>query len=418
VFQAFVWAETVGSNNNHGDGTNKKGSFAIYADGGETGDEWTLTPRKHSAGARTLPSLASMHKTDGSVATRNSFSVLYDDLGHQETQRPLKDVTNKQGQQDCSKCKRKICERCNKCTYHCKCQVPTKTPVPKRSAYSKACVTLSSHLLVENQYDSGQDVSGDEPTGDESSVSWDSCSIDFVPESECAADEETNKKDPFPIKNFNTLMEAFGISYNRYKNLPGVKTRCSTDVKQQLLDDKHGGRKITAMVNVLIDITKAAAEIILPGDSLFLLEQVFHRIGTKYGGDTDSKRVATMETMMKSLFSICENMPRHTKAFQTARAIVVTSGSQANLNKSFGSNNEPPRFGRTARRTAIADYKMIEAGSDPTRKKRSCLRIPQETLEDALMDIFSEKNVGIIAWGTKQVPIPGKFDRGRTFFFY
>jgi hypothetical protein len=62
-------------------------------------------------------------------------------------------------------------------------------------------------------------------------------------------------------------------------------------VKQQLLDDKHGKQKIAAMVNVLINIAKAATEIILPGDSLFLLEQVFHWNGTKYCGDTDSKRV-------------------------------------------------------------------------------------------------------------------------------
>jgi hypothetical protein len=86
-------------------------------------------------------------------------------------------------------------------------------------------------------------------------------------------------------------MEAFDISYNWFKYLPGVKTWCSTDVKQQLLDDKHGKQKIAAMVNVLINIAKAATEIILPGDSLFLLEQVFHWIGTKYCGDTNSKRV-------------------------------------------------------------------------------------------------------------------------------
>jgi hypothetical protein len=75
-------------------------------------------------------------------------------------------LTNKD-KQGCSKCKQTICERCNKCTYHCKCQLPVKTPVPKQSANSKASDTLSSHLLVKNQYDSGWDVSGNEPNGDE-----------------------------------------------------------------------------------------------------------------------------------------------------------------------------------------------------------------------------------------------------------
>jgi hypothetical protein len=56
-------------------------SFAIYADGRETGNGWMLMLRKHLARAQMLPSLASMHKTDDSLATHNFFSILYDDLG-------------------------------------------------------------------------------------------------------------------------------------------------------------------------------------------------------------------------------------------------------------------------------------------------------------------------------------------------
>jgi hypothetical protein len=102
------------------------------------------------------------------------------------------------------------------------------------------------------------------------------------------------------------------------------------------------------MVNVLLDVVVPASSLILFGDPQFLIEQACDR------GDATNKRVSTMESMTQNLFSICKNMPRNTKALQIARAIVVASGSQNNLDRSFADseNIDPPRFGRTARGTA------------------------------------------------------------------
>jgi hypothetical protein len=82
-----------------------------------------------------------------------------------------------------------------------------------------------------------------------------------------------------------------------------------------LLDDKHGNQKISAMVNVLLDVVVAASSLILPGDPHFLIEQACDRLATKFCGGATNKRVSTMESMTQNLFSICKNMPRNTKGF-------------------------------------------------------------------------------------------------------
>jgi hypothetical protein len=42
---------------------------------------------------------------------------------------------------------------------------------------------------------------------------------------------EDNESSSFPIENFGALMDAFGIEYNRYKNVPAVMTWTSLDAK-------------------------------------------------------------------------------------------------------------------------------------------------------------------------------------------
>jgi hypothetical protein len=126
---------------------------------------------------------------------------------------------------------------------------------------------------------------------------------------------EDNKRTSFSTENFGALMDAFGIEYNRYKNVPAVKTRTSPDTKQMLLDDKHGNRKISAMVNVLLDVVVAASSLILPGDPQFLIEQACDRLATKFCGDATNKRVSTMESMTQILFSICKKHAENYKGF-------------------------------------------------------------------------------------------------------
>ena len=178
---------------------------------------------------------------------------------------------------------------------------------------------------------------------------------------------EDNERTSFSTENFGALMDAFGIEYNRYKNVPAVKTRTNPDAKQMLLDDRHhGNQKISVIVNVLLDVVVAASSLILPGDPQFLIEQACDRVATKFCGDAMNKRVSTMEFMTQNLFLICKNMPRNTKAFQIAHAIVMASGSQNNLDQSFANseNIDPPRFSHTAQGTT-KDFKAIENGSDP-----------------------------------------------------
>lgn len=124
---------------------------------------------------------------------------------------------------------------------------------------------------------------------------------------------EDNESSSFPIENFGALMDAFGIEYNHYKNVPAVKTRTNPDAKQMLLDDRHhGNQKISVILNVLLDVVVAASSLILPGDPQFLIEQACDSLATKFCGDATNKRVSTMESMTQNLFLICKNMPRNT----------------------------------------------------------------------------------------------------------
>jgi hypothetical protein len=208
------------------------------------------------------------------------------------------------------------------------------------------------------------------------------------------------------IETLQQLKDGFGIDYNRSKNLPSEKTRLDPNAKQILQGDVHGGRKVAAMVNLVLDVLKVVAEIILPGDPTFLLEVLSKQLGVMYTGDTNDKRVKTMEKIMQSLFLVCEKAPRQSKAFQTVRAVIVASGSQVNLENCFGDLG-PPQFGSTARKTGKADYDSIKEGMDPTRKTRSHARVPNHVIEEAVMCMLSRPHVGALSYRTRPVKVPG-----------
>lgn len=213
----------------------------------------------------------------------------------------------------------------------------------------------------------------------------------------------------YPISSLSQLYEAFDVSSSRQKNLLGEKNRHDEAVKDLLLSHYNGKRKIADMSNILIDITEKAAQLILPGNPGFLLEQASERLAEKHSGSSTRKQIQAMEKITASVFQVCNEMPHHTMAYRTSRAILASSVSANCLRTVLGSflGCAPPRLGRKAIKSGKVDRKTIKQGSDPKKCNRSLLRIDETVLKDALQFMLAPTNVGRIGWGDIVKPIPG-----------
>lgn len=209
------------------------------------------------------------------------------------------------------------------------------------------------------------------------------------------------------ITTFEQLVEAFGIDYNRHKNMPSIKTRFDTKAGEILEDDPNGKRKVAAMVNVLVDVVEVASAAILPGNPDYLVEQALEQLDSNHCSGKRKAERETSEKIVQSLINLCRHMPHSSKGFQVSRAVLVSSGSQKNM-QSVYSHLQPPKLGRVARSTARADFeRMTKDGLDPTRKRRSVKKVKDDIVEEAVKDILSPSNVGCIAWSTRELSVPG-----------
>jgi hypothetical protein len=324
------------------------------------------------------------------------------------------------------------------CTFHCCCRprsrrknigdaavveptrpVAPKTPLPKRKNYETVRKLISQQAAVlstPEKYSSARNYNENDdriatlicPTDcDEISSTFDGIGDDLDDLDDL---DDYIAADCPEVETFAQLMLAFPIEFNRRKNFPNkISLRQDPEVDKKLKDDPNGERKLATMVNVLLEIAERAARIILPGKPNFLLEKFREKVDGKYGaGSIKRRREETSAKVMGMLFDTCNNMPRHTMAFRTARAIVVQSGSQKNLDECFADFATRPRFGKTARTSASKDMTtiMVEM-EDPTKTKRSVARVSDTIVGDAVLDILSARNVGVLSWGSTEIPIPG-----------
>jgi hypothetical protein len=114
---------------------------------------------------------------------------------------------------------------------------------------------------------------------------------------------------------------------------------------------------------------------------------------------------------MRNTFLLCENMPKHTMGYRVLRAVLVESFSEKKLGD-FNRSTDPPKFGCDARSRGLNDFnQMFFEHSDPMKKKRTLHLTSDETVERAVEDILSPANVGVLAWGTIILEIPGTRNR-------
>jgi hypothetical protein len=327
---------------------------------------------------------------------------------------PLQDITNKKSR-ECTSCKRSYCS-CGSglCSFHCTCQeklnekpsVLTKTPTEKRSNY------LAVNAAVTKFAKADLEPIAHTPTFRNLLQVFDETQqLDDLPDMQLNNNQSDSSIPVVPIATFEELLRSFGVDSKIRKNFPAEKMRCNTDAASLIKAKKNSTNSIPAMVSVLLQVTEVAAALILPGDPAFLLQHFGKKLSQKYGFSSgDGDRSEGMEKSVHNLFDLCKRMPKHTMGYRVCRAVVVESFSESKLRRCFESMDvvAPPKFGRDARSRGLKDFDhMFLECSDPQKKKRTLQVISDETIERAVADILSSGNVGILAWGTVRLGIPG-----------
>ena len=325
---------------------------------------------------------------------------------------PLQDITNK-APRDCRRCKRLYCS-CGSglCILHCICgeksneqpSILTKTPTEKRSNYiaARAAITKSAKADLEP-------ITPTPPTPtirnlfqvlDENELLRD------VPNIQLNDSQSISMIDS--VETFEQLLGSFGIDSKIRKNFPAEKTRCNANAASKINAKKNATQSIAAIVLVLLQVAEAAATLILPGDPAFLMQHFGQKLSRKYGYSSgDGAQSDGSEKVVHNLFGLCKRMQKHSIGYRVCRAVVVESLSETTLLRCF-EYMDVPKFGRDARSRGLRDFShMFLECSDPQKKKRTIQATSDNTIERAVEDILSSENVGILAWGTIRLGIPG-----------
>lgn len=298
-----------------------------------------------------------------------------------------------------------MCESCNRCELHCACltTIEPSRQTQKREGHSRTVEKIAAASI---------EIYEDLDEGDVEAIEVVNLSDDLD------ADEQTHvvtcneqahivagDGNYTAISNFQELTGVFGIPYNRRKNMLAESKRSRDDVAALLRADKYGERKVSDIVNVMMDVMEHTASIILPGDPGFLLEEACERMAEKHAWGTSSDRKAE-RAVTASVFSLMRAAPPHTMAYRTTRAIVASSVPASCIETSLSDFN-PPHLGRRAIKSGKADRATIEKGSDPLKCVRSLARLDIDVIHVCLSQMLSPSNVGAISWGEVERKVPG-----------
>jgi hypothetical protein len=269
-----------------------------------------------------------------------------------------------------------------KCIRHCKCRInrtskkerteaPPQKPKTYRSNHDEVLGKLQSLSIQEKIVD--KDVS----------------------------EEETKKRESKAGKLEGLLSFLDLTPTAKLHNMPSKKLR----------DNRSGlsfmsERGVSTLTNVFADIIGAVATILHPGDpdalAVLLLDKI--KAGVK------SKKQEAAESLVANTFQLCCTLPQHITSYRVLRAVLVGSIKPAVM-ASFDMDPKP-HFGRKAKASGHRDFEtMVSNNKDPIKKKRTLARISDSVLEGAVSDILSNKNVGLLSWGTITVKIPGEFGK-------
>jgi hypothetical protein len=328
----------------------------------------------------------------------------------------LQDVTNKTSRRelrDCSLCKRKFCG-CGSglCCFHCLCQKSKQPTLPKVPSEKR-----SNHLAANDAITKcvKADLVPVTPAKtcfqvlDESDVEWLDNDVELDNNTELNTRvSESQPSEHLVVETFSHLLQSFGIdSKSRTKNFPSEKMRSDPHAASLIKASKNSRNSIPAMVNLLLQVVEVAASLIIPGDPAFLLEHLGKKLLQRHGSSSGDDRSEGMEKAMRNTFLLCHKMPKHTMGYRVLRAVLVESFSEKKLGD-FIESMDPPKVGRNARSRGLNDFNhMFFEQNDPIKKKRTLLLTSNETVERAVEDILSPANVGVLAWGTTILEIPG-----------
>jgi hypothetical protein len=161
------------------------------------------------------------------------------------------------------------------------------------------------------------------------------------------------------------------------------------------------------MVNLALQVLEKSVAIIFPGDPDFLLQEVKEKLRAKLPGASLEKKLETADKLLTRMSMVLKSLSNGTFGYRVIRAILVESGSQDVLLKCFPTH-DLPKFGSYARARAKKDFnQMFFNEQDILFLKRKVARIPEDRIKKAVAHVLSPTMVNTLAWGTKDVTIPG-----------
>ena len=289
----------------------------------------------------------------------------------------------------------------------------TKTPAKKRDNHESVLeqIKTQASVLITPAKDCSEPVnrgiSGlDPPTTDDHNEN--DCTWNF----DNSMDDEVNSNEAdYPvIQTYSQLMRAFPIEFKKRRNVPlNLNFRSNPNVANDLPSES---KKLRSMVNVLSEVVTQIAKIVLPGDPKYLLSQYYNKLNARVEWLSIQYRKQEIERKISNmLMTLATRLPRHTTSYRVVRAVICSAATPKSLATCFGSNDEenaPPEFKRKARKIAYHDITvMMDGNEDPRKMKRSIQRKDDRLIEEAVVHIFSHRNVGEMSWGTKELVIPG-----------
>jgi hypothetical protein len=195
------------------------------------------------------------------------------------------------------------------------------------------------------------------------------------------------------------LKKLFSSDIN-LKNIPSKAARSAEDANVRL--EKMSERALPTLLTFFHTIVDQVAEILLPGDPSFLLQKLyFVMLSPIIIGFNVARQTAFLIKMATTVCKLAKTMPRNTVAYRVVGAILVSCGTQKELDEYFP-DIEKPKLGRDARRRRQNDLEwMLTSNMDPQFIERSLQRVDEDIIWAMVYDILSPDNVHLLAVSSK-----------------
>jgi hypothetical protein len=222
--------------------------------------------------------------------------------------------------------------------------------------------------------------------------------------------EERTTSQQQRVQSLGDLCLAFPTTISM-KNMPSELLRNKQNAGTVIQDLNM---RSSPMVDLLCEVMQKSAEIILPGDAIFLLSRAMETLeakNLKQKAEVEGKlkrKAGVADKLVATMSSLIVGLPKGTFGYRVTRALAVQSFSPRDLKLHFPEHQQILTFGSHGRSKARKHFDQMNSNKvDILHTKRTVSRVSDERIQKAVSHILSPQMVNTLAWGTKEVTIPG-----------